>query len=186
MIRRSIHNAILGALVLCLTASTLFAQTERGAIVGTVTDSQGAVVSSATVTVTSLATNVSQTYKTNSEGLYEAPFLTPGEYKVAATASGFSTSFNNKTLTELPSGDRNIYSFILPSSNVTQPPGGNAPAFRLESGGSFSISGTRPSSVTFKVDGLSNTDPAFGTPTITPSLDSVQEFNMQSNAYSAK
>lgn len=220
-------------LLLVLTPAVAFAQTERGAIVGTITDSSGAVVSGATVTITDLATNVTQTHRSNSDGLYEAPFLTPGVYRVAATATGFSTSFNgnvlvnvgarvrvdlslqagnvaaqvevtdaaplvqtenatigqvvdSKTLTELPSGDRNIYSFILLSSNVTQPPGGNAPAFRTESGGSFSISGTRPSSVTFKVDGLSNTDPAFGTPTITPSLESVQEFNLQSNAYSAE
>lgn len=92
----------------------------------------------------------------------------------------------NKLITNLPNADRNIYSFLLLNSNVAQPPGGNAPAFRLESGGSFSISGGRPSSVTFKVDGVSNTDPTFGTPTTTPSLDSVQEFQLQNNAYSAE
>lgn len=233
MIRRSIHNAILSMLVLCLAPSTLLGQTERGAIVGTITDSQGAVVSSATVTVTSLSTNASQTYKTNSEGLYEAPFLMPGEYKVSATASGFSTSFNNnvtvnvgarvrvdlalqtgnvsaqvevtdsaplvqtetatigqvittRQLTELPSSERNIYSFLLLDSTVNAGPSGNAEAFRIESGGSLSISGARPSSVTFKIDGVANNDPTFGTPTITPSLDSVKEFQLQNNAYSAE
>jgi hypothetical protein len=233
MNRRIWQVILVASLHLVLIPSSAFGQTERGAIVGTVTDALGAVVADATVTVTNLSTTVSQTYKTNSEGFYEAPFLTPGVYQVSAQASGFSRAINsnvtvnvgarvrvdlplqagsvteqvevsdaaplvqtehasigqvidNKVLTELPSGDRNIYSFILLSSNVTQPPGGNAPAFRLESGGSFSISGTRPSSVTFKVDGLSNTDPAFGTPTITPSLESVQEFNLQTNAYSAE
>ncbi|MGH9844780.1 MAG: carboxypeptidase regulatory-like domain-containing protein, partial [Blastocatellia bacterium] len=207
--------------------------TEKGSIAGSVTDANGAAVPNATVTITNLGTNVSQTLTTNAEGLYEAPFLTPGSYKVSATAQGFSTSVNNnvdvsvgarvradlalqagdvsatvevvntaplvqtenatigqvitnRQLAELPTGDRNIYSFILLNSNVSQPPGGNAPAFRLESGGSFSVSGGRPSSVTFKVDGLSNTDPTFGTPTITPSLDSVQEFQVQNNAYSAE
>src|SRR5690606_26086049 len=89
-------------------------------------------------------------------------------------------------LTQLPTIDRNVYEFMLLTSNVTQPPGGNAVAFRLESGGSFAVSGTRPSSITFRVDGLSNTDPGFGTPTITPTLDSVQEFQVQNNAYSAE
>jgi hypothetical protein len=233
MIRRSAQTILLGAIVLLSSPSTLFGQTERGAIVGTVTDSNGAAVAGATLTITDIATNVSQTYKTNTEGLYEAPFLTPGVYKVSATAGGFSTSFNdnvtvsinsrvrvdlslqtgavtaqievtdaaplvqtenaavgqvtdNKTLTELPSGDRNVYGFLLLNSNVAQPPGGNAAAFRLESGGSFSISGTRPSSVTFKIDGVSNTDPTFGTPTVTPSLDSIQEFQLQNNAFSAE
>ncbi len=233
MNRRLIHTIWLSVLLLALTPAAIFAQTEKGAIVGTVADSQGAAIPNATVTITNLGTNVSQTLTTNAEGLYDAPFLTPGVYKVSATAQAFSTSvnnnvvvsvgarvradltlqagdvtatvevvntaplvqtenatigqvINNKTLTDLPSGDRNIYSFILLNSNVSQPPGGNAPAFRLESGGSFSVSGSRPSSVTFKVDGLSNTDPTFGTPTITPSLESVQEFQVQNNAYSAE
>ncbi len=233
MNRRLIHIAWLAVWLLALTPSALLGQTEKGAIVGTVTDASGAAVPGATVTITNPGTNVSQTLSTNAEGYYEAPFLTPGSYKVSAAAPGFSTGvnnnvvvsvgarvrtdlalqagdisatvevvntaplvqtenatigqvINNKTITDLPSGDRNIYSFILLNSNVSQPPGGNAPAFRLESGGSFSVSGGRPSSVTFKVDGLSNTDPTFGTPTITPSLESVQEFQVQNNAYSAE
>ena len=233
MINKPFQTVLLGALVLFSLSLPLRGQTEKGSIVGTITDSNGAVVANAAVTITNVASNVSLNFTTNSEGLYEAPFLTPGVYKISATANGFSTSFNNnvtvsintrvrvdlslqagnvtalvevtdaaplvqtenatvgqitnnKTLTELPSGDRNIYSFLLLNSNVAQPPGGNAPAFRLESGGSFTISGTRPSSVTFKIDGVSNTDPTFGTPTITPSLDSIQEFQLQNNAYSAE
>ncbi len=212
---------------------TVPAQSERGAIVGIITDTTGAVVPGATVTITNLGNRTVQTLVTNNEGLYEAPFLPPAAYEVSATGPGFGRTvnnnvvvgvgqrvslnlelaaggvegsvlvvdtpqllqtetasigqvINNKQLTELPSGDRNIYSFILLNSNVTQPPGGNGPAFRLESGGSFSISGTRPSTATFKIDGLSNTDPTFGTPTITPSLDSVQEFQVQNSAYSAE
>jgi Carboxypeptidase regulatory-like domain len=233
MIIRSVQTIILGALILSLTTLTLFGQTERGAIIGTITDSQGAVVSGASVTIIALATSVSQSFKTNSEGFYEAPFLSPGIYKVSATASGFSTSFNKsvevnvgarvkvdltlqtgsvsaqveisdstplvqtetatigqvittRQLTELPSGDRNIYSFLQLDSTVIAGPIGNAEFFRIESGGSLSISGTRPSSVTFKIDGVANTDPTFGTPTITPSLDSVKEFQLQNNAYSAE
>lgn len=93
---------------------------------------------------------------------------------------------NNKQLTELPSVDRNIYGFLTLDSTVNSGPTGNAEAFRVESGGSFSISGSRPSSVTFKIDGQANNDPTFGTPTITPSLDSVKEFQLQNNAYSAE
>jgi len=233
MIIRSVQTIVLGALVLSLTLSTLYGQTERGAIVGTIIDSQGAVVAGAAVTITAQATNISQSYKTNSEGFYEAPFLSPGIYKVSATASGFSTSFNRsvvvnvgarvkvdltlqtgsvsakveisdstplvqtetatigqvittRQLTELPSSERNIYAFLLLDSTVNAGPSGNAEAFRIESGGSLSISGTRPSSITFKIDGVANNDPTFGTPTITPSLDSVKEFQLQNNAYSAE
>ncbi|MFN2514491.1 MAG: hypothetical protein ABR568_24150, partial [Pyrinomonadaceae bacterium] len=92
----------------------------------------------------------------------------------------------NRQLTELPSIERNIYSFLTLDSTVNSGPTGNAEAFRVETGGSFSISGSRPSAATFKIDGQANTDPTFGTPTITPSLDSVKEFQLQNNAYSAE
>ncbi|HWK10311.1 MAG TPA: TonB-dependent receptor, partial [Vicinamibacterales bacterium] len=186
-----------------------------------------------TITVTNAATGVGQTYVTNAEGLYEAPFLSPGRYRVSATLTGFATTeiqdvevnigrratadvtlkpagvstevevvaraplvqretatvgqvFDSKTLVDLPSSDGNVYNFLALNSNVTAPAGGNAPAFRLESGGSFAVSGTRPSSITFKIDGLTNTDPGFGTPTVTPSIDSIQEFQVQNNTYSSE
>jgi hypothetical protein len=63
--------------LLLFSPALLLGQSEKGAIVGTVTDSNGSVVSSATVTITNLGNNTSQTYTTNSDGLYEAPFLTP-------------------------------------------------------------------------------------------------------------
>lgn len=231
---RSSRTIVLCLLGLLLVPLALLGQTEKGAITGIVADSQRAVIVGANVTITKVGTNTSQSYLTTSEGVYEAPFLSPGHYQVTVSAPDFSTSvvndiilhvgdrvrvditlqvgktaskvevtasepliqsetasigqvIDNKTLEDLPNpGHRNIYSFILLESNTTQPPGGNAPAFRLESGGSFAISGGRPSSVTFKVDGLSNTDPAFGTPNVTPSLDSIQEFKIQNNAYSAE
>src|SRR5262245_31732294 len=95
MIIRVVQTIVFSALIIFSASSTLlFGQTERGAIVGIISDSHGSVVVGAAVTITSLATNVSQNYKTNSEGIYEAPFLSPGTYKVSATATGFSTSIN--------------------------------------------------------------------------------------------
>src|SRR5688572_22731186 len=94
----------------------------------------------------------------------------------------------SQQLTDLPSANRNIYSFLALDSTVNGVGvnSSNAEAFRVESGGTMSISGSRPSSVTFKIDGQSNNDPTFGTPTITPSLDTVKEFQLQNNAYSAE
>jgi hypothetical protein len=219
--------------LLLLGFSPALAQTERGSIVGIARDATGGVLPGVAVTVTNVASGVEQTYVTNAQGLYEAPFLSPGLYRVSAALAGFNTAvvsevevnigrrvnadlvlqpatvasevtvvartplvqqetatigqtFDSKTLIELPSTDGNVYNILTLNSNVTAPAGGNAPAFRLESGGSFSVSGTRPSSVTFKIDGLTNTDPGFGTPTITPSMDSIQEFQVQNNAYSSE
>src|SRR6202041_4169257 len=57
---------------------------------GTVTDPSGAVVAHAHVTVHSLGTGVDRTIDTDSAGLYVVPSLQPGDYKVQATATGFS------------------------------------------------------------------------------------------------
>ncbi len=98
MNRRLIYTIWLAVLLLALTPAALFGQTEKGAIVGTVTDSQGAAIPGAAVTITNLGTNVGQTLTTNAEGLYEAPFLTPGVYKVSAASTGFATSVNNNVV----------------------------------------------------------------------------------------
>jgi hypothetical protein len=64
----------------------------QGAIEGTVTDSTGAVVPNATVTVTDQASKVSTTRSTSSAGLYNIAPLIPDSYTVTVTAKGFQTS----------------------------------------------------------------------------------------------
>jgi hypothetical protein len=70
------------ALMLC-TAMSLRAQTSgSGTITGTVTDSTGAVVGSATVVITDTDTGVSRTVTTNEVGDYLATFMQSGNYEV--------------------------------------------------------------------------------------------------------
>lgn len=64
--------------------------TGAGAISGTVTDANQAAIPAATVTVTNTDTGVVHTYASNGAGLYRAPFLIPGRYRIDATAGGFS------------------------------------------------------------------------------------------------
>jgi hypothetical protein len=66
------------------------AQLNYGIIQGVVTDQSGAVVADATVTVTSVETEVSTRTKTNSSGYYRAVDLTPGRYRVRLEAQGFN------------------------------------------------------------------------------------------------
>src|SRR5436309_16140698 len=75
--------------LLGLSPSNLWAQVDRGGIVGTVTDSSGAVVPGVTVTVTNLSTNQSTKLTTDANGSYAANLLQIGSYTVAAEKGGF-------------------------------------------------------------------------------------------------
>jgi hypothetical protein len=80
-------------MLLAFAASHVFAQSiVTGDAVGTVTDPSGAVVSGATVTLTSVDTGASQTATTASNGFYRFPLLKPGQYRLAVKQSGFKSS----------------------------------------------------------------------------------------------
>jgi TonB family protein len=61
-------------------------------LTGTVTDSSGAVVTNAKITITDLHTNRALTLNTDQTGQYTAKDLTAGSYDVSAAASGFKTT----------------------------------------------------------------------------------------------
>jgi hypothetical protein len=80
------------ALILSLLiATTAFAQSTavNGTIEGTVKDDQGALLPGVTVTVTNIDTNDQRIVVTNDRGLYRAPLLSLGTYRVAAELQGF-------------------------------------------------------------------------------------------------
>jgi hypothetical protein len=79
----------------------LSAQTYQGRILGTVTDSSGAVVADAKITVTNMATNTSRTLVTNHAGEYVAPDLDPGTYAVLAEAPGFKKTESRSVILEV-------------------------------------------------------------------------------------
>ena len=67
------------------------AQTDTGAIAGIVQDKSNARLPGAAVEVTNVATNVSQNFVTNADGIYQALQLIPGTYTVTVKHSGFAT-----------------------------------------------------------------------------------------------
>jgi hypothetical protein len=81
---------LLAAFGLFFACGSTMAQTATGRIIGTVTDSQGAAIAGAKITVTNTGTNVSWNTVTNADGFYQVLDLPVGTYAVAAEQKGFS------------------------------------------------------------------------------------------------
>ncbi len=85
-------------LALCLllfvafSPRTTFGQAVYGSIFGTVTDSSGAAVPKAKVTITDPSKNLSLTTETNSDGNYSLTRLVPGTYRIKIEAPNFKAS----------------------------------------------------------------------------------------------
>ena len=89
-------------LLLSLAAMPLFAQsTSTGTIAGIVSDSTGAVVNNATVTLTDKATKAARSVTTNESGRYVLTNVDPGSYELSASKQGFATT---KTQTQVTVG----------------------------------------------------------------------------------
>ena len=87
----AVRRAIAVPLLILALSSYLPAALDRGAIRGTVTDPQGAVVPGAKVDVRNVETGVVSHLITNRAGFYLASELVPGKYAVRLEAPGFST-----------------------------------------------------------------------------------------------
>jgi outer membrane receptor protein involved in Fe transport len=74
--------------ILLLTFASVYAQV-TATISGTVTDSSGAVLTSAMVVVRNVGTDVAQTKSTDVQGRYSVPELPVGDYEVRVSAPGF-------------------------------------------------------------------------------------------------
>lgn len=76
--------------VFLLACICIRAQNSTGRILGSVTDPQGGVVAGATVTVTNVATSVSQQTTTGPDGSYQVLDLPIGPYTVTVESPGFA------------------------------------------------------------------------------------------------
>lgn len=77
------------AIVFSLAA---FAQSNTGSITGVVTDQNGAVVPSVTVTITNQGTNETRNVTTDSQGRYDVPSISTGVYSIEASGNGFAAT----------------------------------------------------------------------------------------------
>src|SRR5579862_5055545 len=88
-------GSLMAACAVCACVSSgLYAQ-GFGSVNGTVTDSSGAVVAGAKVTLTQAGTGISQDTTTSGGGTFVFPTLDPSVYNVVTTHAGFQAYKEN-------------------------------------------------------------------------------------------
>jgi hypothetical protein len=222
------------ALLLC--GGVLHGQANTADIVGTVTDSGGAVLPNASVSLTNVATNVTQTAVSNGAGDYTFPLLSPGTYTVKVTVPGFKTFtaanvtvavsdrarvdakmqigqatenvevtdiapalqtdssslgtlVTSQAIEDVPLDGRNFINLVQLSAGVSVGPqndltSGNRPDDRRQSS-EFTVNGQGTGINNHLIDGMDNNERSIGTIGVRPSVDAIQEVNVQTNLYDA-
>ena|GEM_PF-419940 len=121
------------ALCICLMSGTLSAQVKSSSIVGTVTDTNGDVVTGAKVVVTEEATNVSTEAATSSKGEFSVPYLPIGSFTLEVSAPGFETYRKTGIMLASATAVRNNVKLTVGSTTASVTVEANAAALQTES-----------------------------------------------------
>ena len=103
---------------LLLTAVPSYAQVDTGSILGTVSDSSGARVKGATVTLTNEGTNAELSAATGDDGSYKFTPVRIGSYKLTVTIQGFQTTTTRGVAVNV--GENVVENFTLKPGAVTE------------------------------------------------------------------
>jgi hypothetical protein len=107
--RRSGRGVVWGCvalLAMTLGATTSWAQTFRGTILGTVTDATGAAVVGAKVTARNVDTGIERTTTTNESGEFNIPEVPIGTYKVTIEREGFQAAVTTGVVVDVAAQKR--------------------------------------------------------------------------------
>src|SRR5438045_4055514 len=93
---RGFRSRVAALIAMALAATAAIAQATGGAtLVGTITDTTGAVLPGAKVSVVNVETSFRSETQTSPEGSYYVPYLSPGNYRITVEAAGFRTYVRN-------------------------------------------------------------------------------------------
>ena len=117
----------------CLTAFTLVAQDTRARVQGTVTDSTGAVIVQAAVTLINPETGVRSSQVTSATGTYLFDLVTPVRWRIPAGYDVDSGSGASNTLVESyrNHGDNPVGVTVVETARPPGPVGRPAPGFGI-------------------------------------------------------
>ena len=99
-------------------AGRLSGQAITGTVVGTVSDATGAVVSGAKVTAKNVATGITLSTISGSEGNYTIPNVPPGTYDISAQLTGFNTAVAPKNVVQVQQTTRVDFTLITGSTTT--------------------------------------------------------------------
>ena len=118
MIFRKAFMAVLGASLLLACVVTARGQSTYGSIQGLVSDSTGAAIPSAKITLKNKATAETQVVLTGEAGLYSFVNLVPGEYEVDAEKTGFKRVTDGHVTVEVQQSTR--ADIVLPIGETSE------------------------------------------------------------------
>ncbi len=225
-LRKGFWRPLLLVIFFAATCHIALGQATTGSILGSATDSTGAVIRGAIVTATDEEKGV--TFKTVTDGVgnYTLLNLQPGIYSVNVAAPGFAraeythavlaidqhmalnfslkvgvtstsievseappvlqsttaevgTTIGGDTITDLPLAGRNFYALTMLVPGVST---GSSGINALN----ISVSGQRSYSNSVQMDGIESTTNRTQDVTVTPNVDSVEEFKVVTAAYNAE
>lgn len=110
---------------------------------------------------------------------------------IASETSSVGQVISNKQIVDLPLKGRSFYELALLAPGTTpQMPGSFVGNRRPTPGGlnapAFYVGGAREKSNGYLIDGVDSQDPHYLSPSFFPSVDTIQEFKLLTNAYSAE
>src|SRR5687767_12183893 len=201
MTKTVMRVAFLGALCM-LAGNTVLAQLQSGRVVGTIYDSQRAGIPGATVTVMNVATNLARSTVTDSEGNYVITPLDPGTYNVSAEMPGFQKTVRNGLTLTVGQAARVELELNLGTLSTEVNVTAETPLLNTESAtlsevitneqivdlplNGSGFGGVTESQTRFLLDGVDITEEHQGGTWIQTSVDALQKFSVQQNAYSAE
>ena len=117
--RIGVQPAALVCLLLVLAAPWLTkAQVAGGSITGTVRGESGAAMPGVRVSITDAASSAARTLMTDTDGIYNAPDLPPGNYEMSVSAPGFVSQV--MTNIGVAAGAERALNFVMRAGNPEQ------------------------------------------------------------------